>query len=218
MFVFPAPYVVAAASGITVIDSAVDFIPIGASTANITLPTSLENDLLGGAITADADAVSTPSGWNAAFSNSGATNSVNAYVFYKFMGSTPDTTITLDQGGDDIPVAMATFRGVDQSTPIDNTLQSANATTGSPNSPSFTTVTAGAMRIITGHLDDDTIDMTMPSGWAGVSEGSGAPTAGSSSVALGWLLAPSAGALDPDAFGGGGDDNWIATHFALRPA
>lgn len=85
-----------------------------------------------------------------------------------------------------------------------------------PNPPSHTTVTANALRVITGHIDDDDTSGWSLSGWTVISEGVGGGR--NATVALGYKLAPTAGAENPSAFSGSANDDWAATHFSLRPA
>jgi hypothetical protein len=79
-------------------------------------------------------------------------------------------------------------------------------TIGIPNPPSLTA--SGGLWIATGHLDDDAVTMTAPSGW----ELSGATSyAGSdnSSTAIAYKIAEQT-SDDPGGFGGGGNDAWRA--------
>ncbi len=88
-----------------------------------------------------------------------------------------------------------------------------------PNPPSHTTVTNNAMRVIAGVIDDDEIEssVTAPSGFSDliVEEDSGSGTGGTAMMAF--KLEATAGALDPDAFGGTGSDPWWSLHMSFRP-
>lgn len=147
-----------------------------------------------------------------------ATNSPGFDVGYKVMGSTPDTTVDLagDGGTGESCAVIQVWRGVDTSNPIDNSVDQSSGISGMPDPPSHTTVTAGCLRIITGHVDDDQVaaSVTAPSGYSNVLAAEG----GVSTVMIASKEDSSAGAEDPDAFGGTGDDSIKATHFALRPA
>lgn len=75
---------------------------------------------------------------------------------------------------------------------------------GSPNPPAVSG--AGRLHIATGHLDDDNVNMTAPSGWtraAAIAEGG----ANSASTVIAYNFS---GLNDPAAFGGSSDE-WRAT-------
>jgi len=81
-----------------------------------------------------------------------------------------------------------------------------NSTAGMPNGPS---VTASDLTVVSGHLDDDAVTMTTPSGWDLAGATSVTDGADISSVALAYQIGAT-GTVDPAAFGGGGDDLWYA--------
>jgi hypothetical protein len=160
---------------------------------------------------------------------SGYTNIVTAaadapgsVVARKFMGSTPDTVVNIDQKtANYIAGTIQVWRGVDLTTPLDAAVVSATGASGQPDPGSFTTVTANAMRIVVGGLDDDDATVSAaPSTFGDLissNTGQASTTIGATSM-MASLLAASPGALDPGAFTTSGTDAWVAYHFALRPA
>lgn len=214
----------AVSGGITVESSST--VEMGDSATEVlTLPgTPAENDIYIVALSRDTEqsvgAAAASAGWTKLYDGGGGAAPVTA-VFLKRMTSTPDTTITLE--GDSsfnrpTAVAMIQVKGVDTTTALDAALVSATGGSGLPNPPSHTTVTADALRIVTGHLDDDDAGNWTLSGWTVVVKGVGGGTTNGGTVAIAYKLAPSTGAENPGAFSGSGDDDWTATHFSLRPA
>ncbi|WP_422369083.1 hypothetical protein [Pelagibius sp.] len=137
-------------------------------------------------------------------------------VAYKFMGSSPDISFPdLGLGC----FAFHVYRGVDTVAPLDAAYASSSGATGMPDAPISTSLTDGAQRVIIGALDDDNASgsVTMPTGYTNLQAASGG--AGSpSTVMIAGAAAPTAGANDPAAFGGTGNDQWRAAHIILRPA
>ena len=134
------------------------------------------------------------------------------------MGATPDTDVDIAKNTSRPTIALiVAIRGVDTSDIIDATLQTATGATGLPNPPSLTTSADNALRIAVGALDDD--------GGAAPDNGhnwpdvyvagttAGDPTGARIMVAL--YEEETAGARDPAAFTGTGDDQWWAGHFSL---
>jgi len=81
------------------------------------------------------------------------TEDSNFQVGYKFMGATPDTSVTITGGSgstaDALAVAVHVWRNVDPTTPLDVTATtSSQLNTGIPNPPAITPVTAGAQIIV----------------------------------------------------------------------
>lgn len=143
---------------------------------------------------------------------------------YKVMGATPDTEVNVTAHASvDSNCVIQVWRGVNTTTPIDNSISSdTSGTTGMPDPPSHTTVTAGCLRVVFGITDEGANEPTSPAAPAGYSNfisnyfGTGAEDC---TVLVASKLAESAGAEDPAAFGGTvSDDNWAAYHFAMRPA
>lgn len=155
----------------------------------------------------------------------------NLAVFYKFMGSTPDTSMILTGGSgstaDSYGVIVHAWRSVDQTTPMDVTQTTATGLNSrQPNPPAITPTTAGAVILATG-----------VSGYnASVSSGGNFTTtnltnsvttnnSGSTndvSIGIGAFTTWTSGAYDPAAWTGGGTsqttDSWSSITMALRPA
>lgn len=177
-----------------------------------------QNDVVVVVSTSDTATALDHSGYTSLFVNTGANPTIR--VSYKVQTATPDTSITITATGPNgiATVAMA-FRGVDTSTPIDQTTTSANGASGQPNAPSITTVTDGAMVIAIGALDDDQITTCTISGAYSTPvfrAAAGAFTA--ASAMMSYALKASAGAEDPPVFSTDGDDEWRAVTVALRRA
>ncbi len=194
----------------------------GAGTDTVSLPGSLaENDIVVVALSSDLSLDSSTivsTGWTVLWQS--ADISPENWIVYKIMGATPDTGIEITRGTSEGVVVCMAFRGVDTVTPVDNGISSAADGTGPtyPNPPSHTTITAGAMRIVTGHLDDDSDTLAAPSGFE-TNFTSHAFAGSDATTAMGYAVAASAGALDPgEMTGSAGGDAWHSHHFALRPA
>lgn len=214
-------------SGITVESTSTATITGGTSVSNVTLPgTPAEDDIYVVAITCDQDpnvslgALGTQAaadGWTVVYNS--ASSSPSAAVFLKRMGGTPDTTVPIEQGDNEISaIVMLQVKGVDTTTAQDATATVSTAS-GMPDAVSLTTVTDGALRIVTGHLDDDDISGVTLTGYTVVQRNTGqsSTTVGATTM-VGYKIAASAGAEDPPAFSGSGSDSARAVHLALRPA
>lgn len=214
--------VTSAASGITL---------VGTVATNVTNDTPTDINLPAGTTTDDivlvglaADATLTSGGvTEPGYTNMFASGNVSPGSTFdrKVMGATPDTVVEITGAtGRTTQITIMVWRGVDTTTPIDdNTPTFAGNTTGMPNPGSYTTSGANRVRIIWGAQDDDFVtDITAPSGWENLVEESGPSSGVASSSMMASLAAPTAGTVDPDAFGGSGSDPWDSLHFALRPA
>ena len=200
---------------------------IGTGSESFSLPgTPLEGDYAQVSLVSDqsfsgADKVLT-SGYVEIYD--GGTQNPAAQSFRKRMGSTPDSSVLVEQNDNRIiSVHIALIRGADATTPIDATPTTSSGASGEPDPPSFTTVTPGALRVALGYTDDDDVlaygGSGPPSGWGdyGGADSGTSSTANGGSVQFATLAAPTAGSVDPGVFGAG-DDAWEAVHFAYRPA
>ena len=132
------------------------------------------------------------------------------------------TEVQVDHAGTtNAAITLQVWRRLGETIP-DATTTQASGTPGMPDCPSLTTVTNGAVRILFGFLDDDdcAASVTAPAGFTGafaydtaVADGA----TGATSMTC-YRLGGDAGALNPAAFGGTGDDGWTAFHFAAPPA
>ncbi len=176
---------------------------------------------------------SNPDGHTVSGNNSGAyallhessSSSPSSTVAWKVQGATPDTSVNVNliniraTGTTGLIVKIP---NVNVGNPIDAALVNLAGASGMPNPPALTTVTANAVRIITGHLDDDVTPVTAPSGFEQVIyHGVTNATGGNTTVMIAFREEATPGGLDPSAFisgDGSGDDEWWATHFAVNLA
>lgn len=203
---------------ITVDSSSATSASIGSGTENVSLPgTPAQNDIYMVATAIDTapgsyGPAAVSAGWTALYAS--PSNSPASLVLLKRMSSSPDSSVPIERDNSNpSAVVILQVKGVDTSTALDAALVSADGGSGMPDAPSHTTATANALRIATGHLDDDTIASATLSGWTVVTSG-----AADASCMVAYKLAASPGAENPSAFSGSGDDAWYATHFSLRPA
>ncbi len=144
-------------------------------------------------------------------------------VAYKRMPATPDTSVDIFRHTTKYACGIIQiWRGAHTTTAIDAAATSDTGASGYPDAPSYTTITAGALRIIVGFMDDDddASNATTPAGYTDflASDTGQASTTAGSTVMIASKEAPSAGADNPAAFTGTDSDEWKACHFALRPA
>lgn len=198
---------------------------VEATGVDITLPNLLENDivLIGGAEdTQTAPTAPNTAGYTELFQPSVSSNAPCCGLWWKRMGSTPDTVVNVDEfsaGTSATAFVIMCFRGVDTTTAVDATTTNANGATGDPDAPSITTVTNGAVVVAFGFIDDDEITSCSLSGYSNVNFQAANDGVGTRASAMaGWIEKATAGAEDPPAFVTDGDDQWHAASVALRPA
>lgn len=169
-----------------------------------------------------AGAPNTPTGYAGAATETGS--SCDSTSAYKRMGATPDMSVSGLTSDSTCGHLAVVFRCVDTTTALDATTATAQSTTGDPNPPSITTVTANAFVVAFGALDDDVTTVSAPpSGYMIIQFGVsnqvqiGSAESGVTLMAA-YIDAGAAGAEDPGAFTTAGDDNWSAHSVALRPA
>jgi hypothetical protein len=169
-------------------------------------------------------------GSNAGVSTAGYTELVelglvnSTIISYKFI--TSDTGLTglgTTQSSDGAAYVALVFRGVDTTTPIDNSYASGTGT-GEPNSPSITTLTDGAV-VVSGFVlnESRTISGSVgPSGYATVDGNYLVNTSDTNNVTVGatWKTISPAGAENPGAWNLSGvpSADVRAITVALRPA
>ena len=204
-------------SGITKVSEGTHVIEDTNASFDVTLPTSLEDDVIIVAMACSKPIIAiNSSGWISLHSD----NPPEHRLAYKVMGATPDTIIAIQgQRRHETCVVMQVWRGVDTTTPIDATEQLDSGSSGMPAPPNYTTVTNSALLIVCGALDDINIasSVTAPSGYSNLLT-EDAPVGDGSTIMLASKIVSTAGSETPNAFGGGGSDDWLATTFALRPA
>jgi hypothetical protein len=157
--------------------------------------------------------------------------SCNLGVFYKVMGATPDTEVTVNgHGNSEVPVVACALamRGVDTTTPLDVAVTTATAGNAvHPNPPSIDYADAGCAVVAVGasaNNSGSSQTCSFPTGYTtnnvGVVRRDTSITK-DSGVWMGLNTAPS-DPEDPGEFtlSNGGDtaDSWCATTIALRPA
>ena len=169
------------------------------------------------------------SGWNTIGTQLNVTTQtydVSLQVSYKFMGSTPDTSVTIPSTGnidDGQSRRVLVFRGVDPTTPFDVSPVSATGTgTTRFNAPAITPTTAGAWIAIFGggSAAASTTALGTPSGISGWGAYNGADI-NDGSAGGGYYDGWTSGSYDPAAPTTGGSVNtansWAAWTIALRP-
>jgi hypothetical protein len=151
--------------------------------------------------------------------NIGSNADTSFGIFYKIMGATPDTSITISGSGFKVIQAYV-LRNVDDTTPLDVTPTSALTTTNgsTANPPSITPTTSGAAVIAIAGVSGagSLTPLTAPTAEDFEEGGSGFFRIGSGVFLYNW----SSGAVDPPAYGGGGSNSRAsaAVTIALRPA
>jgi hypothetical protein len=201
----------------------------GGNSANFTslaisLPASIaEDDLIVAGVAVNANTVPSTSTSGYTTVSSDATGNPAYLVTRKFMGATPDSTITINW--DTSPTVIEAWRGVDLTTPMDATATTANGASGDPDCASITTVTDGAVVLAFGFLDDDRVTSggwTPPTGYTNTSSKTTNEPSGSNFIHCSAVVSSkevsTAGAEDPAAYSSAGDDEWRAVTVALRPA
>lgn len=198
---------------------------VAASATDVNLPAGLqENDIVVVALACDNALTGSEGIATAGYTkNVTSTNGAPGHqIGWKRMGASPDSVVSIQgEGSARTAVAIQAWRGVDATTAIDVAAVSASGTSASmPNPASNTTVTDGALRIVTGHIDDDeTAATSAPTGYSNlINQFADGAAAASATVMMASKISATAGAEDPDAFGGTNTDNWFAYHFALRPS
>ncbi len=188
--------------GITVVGSS----SIGSvSSVTLNLPSGLQQgDLVLLFIGADGNTPTLPSGWTNV--NTYTIGSEYARFAYKVMGSTPDTSITATATGANAAGCIA-LRGIDIN---DFSVASATGSSGMPDPPNQSTVYPGGICLAVGFLDDDNVASTTtpPAGFQtvfNVNSGSSGQT-----LMLASKFPLGNAAINPNAFGGTGNDEWVA--------
>ena len=171
-------------------------------------------------------AVATTSGYTelADIYANGTTYDANLGVDAKFMGSTPDTTVTIGSSGsaNDAQAAwIMVFRGVDLTTPMDVAVVTATGTgTANPNPGAITPITTGSVGVFSGAQAAATAAALTSSDLTAFASVNQADT-NDIAVGAGYIEWSGSGAMDPAVFGGGSNNSansWAAVSIALRPA
>jgi hypothetical protein len=171
------------------------------------------------AVSNDFGTNSIPSGYTTIASlTQGSTNRVK--MAYKFMGASPDTSITSYGTGDDLIGAAMGFRGVN-ATPLDNSYTWAASTGANPTTPAITTVTAGTYVIsfISCQEANGDTHQTAPSGYTKVVDRA-VNTGLGCALCLAYRFESTSGSKNPGQWAGMLQPavDGITTTLAIRPA
>ena len=154
----------------------------------------------------------------------------NQLVSYKFMGATPDTTVSIPASNATsagVAVVIHAFRGVNKITPLDVTSATAGAgNTGVADAGAITPVTQGAWILACGGAAvEDGVPFTNPAGMSATTNHfrsvSITTTTTDANAATALLTTWTSGSYNPAVFGGSSSSSrssWVATTIALRPA
>lgn len=215
---------------ITFVAETLDTTAIGSATDDIALAVSLTDDVWVFVWVCDSATTNAGTGTAAAAAGwtiIGATQSAapDYVIGYKRMGATPDTTIPIEEsthstGGLGCFVAQL-YRGVDETTVLDQTTVLTTGAGSAPNSLSITTQTDGALVITVFGLDDDAATaVTAPTGYTTSASWNtaGSGTGNACTAGMGHKVIATAAAEDPGAWSTNGNDDWVAWTLALVPA
>ncbi len=198
-------------------------LPAGTTTDDVVIGSIANNTLDGTSVT---NSWST-SGYDANVQfdlNNTEFDNVNLKVAYKVQGGTPDSTMVINTPSPayDRTILAYVFRGVDTTTPLDVTTQTAlgGLNDNSPDPPSITPNTDGAAIYIVGATTDD-ITTAAPTNYSNYDEAlhSEGGTDDIGHYVASRILATAA-LENPGIFdaGGGSSSTWIAATMALKPA
>ena len=145
----------------------------------------------------------------------------NMALVYKRMGGTPDTSVQIENSNGVAGVLVGQlFRGVDKQTQFDVDYELNTSASGSPNTPSITTISDNCLIVSIGALDKDEVtSVTAPSGytnltWLSSTQGIGQDSTGMMSS----KFLADFGTEDPGPYTTSGNDDWVGHTIALRPA
>lgn len=179
---------------------------------------------------------SQPTGDEGSFITSGYTaegqfgdsnDDVSILAGVKAMGSSPDASVTVSMpspagGAQRVGIVhVHVFSGVDNTTPLDAAIVTNSGNNAPPNPPSITTVSDGAMIVACGGQGRDGTPAAFTN--SELEDFIQTPSIGAVDgcrIGSGYVLAPTAGAFDPAAFGGGNLSTatpHVGITVALRP-
>jgi hypothetical protein len=132
-----------------------------------------------------------------------STSNTNFGIFYKIMGTTPDTSIVLNQNNttaESSSIAVYVFRGVDTTTPFDVASTTVSQTSsGIPNPPAITPTTTNSIIVVAAGTSHTGGTDTFTAGYLTNFLTVGANSTIDSTVGIGWV-AWTSGAYDPAAW------------------
>lgn len=157
--------------------------------------------------------------------NSSDTRETASAVFYKVMGSTPDTDAQVSSTAGQYAIIAYVLRGIDTSNPIDvTTLGAVGSNSNNVNSPSITPVTTGAWILSMGGGSSNSNGASVtgsPTGFTNLVERNSQGGNVVVAVAGSKRWQTTDGATDPSAWvivPGGSSESWSAFTVAIRPA
>lgn len=157
----------------------------------------------------------------------GGVNKTNFGAFMKFMGATPDTSVTIDVGSNVTNGGagrILILRGVNTTTPLDVAAVPASDVGGNLANPAaITPQTANALiaAFLAGANDNTVTAATGPANMATFGHSSGGGNSRRLQVGVATQVWGGSGAFDPDPWTGtdnDADDSWGALSIAFRPA
>ena len=150
----------------------------------------------------------------------------NLSVNWKFMGSTPDTSVVIGPTGATTDAGFAiiqVWRGVDATTPLDVARTTASGgNSGIPNPAAITPASANTDIVVIGATASSGGNTFTASYLSNFLTGSNTASTNDITIGAGWVNGPAAGvAYDPAAFtvtGSANTQSWAAVTLALREA
>ena len=201
-------------------------------------PTILQNDIVVVSLVASDPAAYTlaqlnPAGYTAAHAavivsyDATISNYGSMGVFYKVMGSTPDTSTVINgttSGATDLVATVEVYRGVSTATPIDvtTTTNTGSGVAANPTPPAITPSTAGAYILGCGGIAtvSATTDFTGAPGYSSATNTFAHLPSGGAVGGIALYSSWSSGAYTPSAWTSSNKSelSWCAASIALRPA
>jgi hypothetical protein len=172
--------------------------------------------------------VTSPAGYTDAGSrySNGTTSDANMHILYRIMPASPDTSITVSGSGNaanGAATVVRVYRGVNQATPMDVTAVASGGTgSATPNPPSITPVTVGALVMITGVYAAASVDatFTVPANYTLGRDASTDPGMACHCFTAHRTTMWTSGAEDAAGWGtitGAAGDSWGAISVVIRP-
>jgi hypothetical protein len=142
-------------------------------------------------------------------------------IEYKFMGATPDTTVTIPENtNDDQGVVIEVWTGIDTTTPLDVAFQVATGTGTNADPPSITPLADNCIIKVIGAQDNKEARSSPPTNYTNfaIAIAGGAEGTNKSSLWTASRKLATAAAENPGVFGTHDSNPWRAYTIALRPA
>jgi hypothetical protein len=205
---------------ISLVNPATGNVTVAALSITINVPTgTLDGDVMVAEIMASIGntTISTPTGWTQVPTISpkinGTTAGIRSAMFYRVANSEPASyqwNFGTSQRGSGV---IASFRGVDNTTPGDSVGTNASSTGAAITLPSYTTASNNAWLIGSGALGSSTETITKPAAWTQIAFVSGGQDSG-----LYYFPQATAGATGTTSWGKSGANEYNVIGWALKPA